>query len=68
MRGLLMPEGTLLYCRSGERGVGLAARLPDGGVVSVLGGEKTTLVAANPATRVLRVDWIVFTELGELGK
>ena len=64
-RGLAMPKGTLVYCRSGERGVGLAARLPDGGVVSLL---PTALVAAHPASRSLRVDWIVFTELGELGK
>jgi hypothetical protein len=59
--------GTLLYCRAGERGVGLAARLPDGGIVSVLGGERTTLVASDPDASTLRVDWIVFTDLGEVG-
>jgi hypothetical protein len=67
-RGLAMAPGTLLYCRAGERGPGLAARLPDGGVVSLVARETTTLVAALPGARSLRVDWIVFTDLGELGK
>ncbi len=68
-RGLALPAGTLLYCRSGERGVGLAARLPEGGLVSVGAAEATTtLVAANPAGPSIRIDWIVFTDLGELGK
>jgi hypothetical protein len=67
-RGLAMPEGTLLYCRAGERGPGLAARLPEGGLVSLLVRDTTTLVAASPMGRTLRVDWIVFTDLGELAK
>jgi hypothetical protein len=67
-RGLALPKGTLLYCRSGERGLGLAARLPEGGIVSLLAREATSFVAANPAGRSLRIDWIVFTDLGELGK
>lgn len=67
-RGLALPKGTLLYCRAGERGVGLAARLPEGGVVSLLVRDATTLVAAHPAARSMKIDWIVFTDLGELGK
>ncbi len=68
-RGLALPVGTLLYCRAGDRGLGLAARLPEGGLVSVGAAESTTtLVAANPAGQSIRVDWIVFTDLGELGK
>jgi hypothetical protein len=67
-RNLALPKGTLLYCRAGERGVGLAARLPDGGIVSLLAGDRTTVVAGHPAARALRIDWIVFTDLAELGK
>jgi len=65
---LMLPAGTLLYCRAGERGCGLAARLPDGGVASLLVRETTTLVVGHPRARTLRADWIVFTDLGELGK
>jgi hypothetical protein len=67
-RNLALPKGTLLYCRAGERGVGLAARLPDAGIASLLSGERTTLVAGHPAARSLRIDWIVFTDTAELGK
>ena len=67
-RGLALPRGTLLYCRSGERGVGLAARLPEGGIVSLAVRDATSFVAANPAARSMKIDWIVFTDLGELGK
>ncbi len=67
-RGLSLPKGTLLYCRAGERGVGLAARLPEGGIVSLLSRDATTFVAAHPAARSVKIDWIVFTDLGELGK
>jgi hypothetical protein len=67
-RGLALPEGTLLYCRAGERGVGLAARLPEGGIVSLLVREATTLVAAEPSSQAMKIDWIVFTDLSELSK
>ncbi len=67
-RNLMLPKGTLLYCRAGERGTGLSARLPDGGVVSLIEGDRTTLVAGHPTARALRIDWIVFTDLAELGK
>jgi len=67
-RSLVLPAGTLLYCRAGERGLGLAARLPDGGIVSLRTRDESTLVAGHPTARSLRIDWIVFTDLGELGK
>ncbi|MHC4134688.1 MAG: hypothetical protein ACYTDU_05500 [Planctomycetota bacterium] len=67
-RGFRMVPGTLLYCRDGERGVGLAVRLPRGGVVSLAqGGEATTLLATGGGRRI-EVDWIVFTHLAELAK
>ncbi|HEX5135488.1 MAG TPA: hypothetical protein VFY93_00820 [Planctomycetota bacterium] len=67
-KNLALPQGTLLYCRAGERGAGIAARLPDGGIVSLLVRDTTTLVVGHPTARTLRADWIVFTDLGELGK
>jgi hypothetical protein len=67
-KNLALPEGTFLYCRAGERGVGLAARLPDGGIVSLLARDVTTLVAGHPASRSLRIDWVVFTDNAELAK
>jgi len=65
--GYPLPPGTLLYCRDGEHGPGLALRVPDGGLVSLAQRDVTTLTAAHPAARKLRVDWIVFMEPGELG-
>ena len=62
-----MVPGTLLYCRDGERGPGLALRLPRGGVVSLAQGEATTLLATGRGRRI-EVDWIVFTHPAELAK
>jgi hypothetical protein len=67
-RNLALPRGTLLYCRAGEHGTGLSARLPDGGVVSLIEGDRTTLVAGHPTASALRIDWIVFNDLSELAK
>lgn len=66
--GLYLPAGTLLYCRQGERGPGLAVRPAQTAVVSVTAGASPTLVVARPAASEITVDWIVFTDLGELGK
>jgi hypothetical protein len=66
-RGFRMVPGTLLYCRDGERGAGLALRLPRGGVVSLAQREATTLAATGRGRRI-EVDWIVFTHLAELAK
>jgi len=66
-RGFRMVPGTLLFCRDGERGIGLAARLPRGGVVSLALGEATTLLATARDFRI-EVDWIVFTHPAELAK
>jgi hypothetical protein len=63
---LPLPAGTLLYCRAGERGRGLALRLPAGGIVSLVPGASPTLVATGDA-RELHVEWILFAERGELG-
>jgi len=62
-----MPGGTLLYCRGGETGPGLAARLPDGGVLSMTSGEERSLIAAGRG-HAITVDWTLFVEPGELGK
>ena len=60
---LPLPSGTLVYCRRGEQGIGLAARLPHGGRAIVDGG----LVVTRPGQTIM-VDWIVFTHTSELGK
>ena len=64
----MLPAGTLLYCRDGERGPGLAARAADGAIVSLIRNDSTTLVATHPSRRELRMDWIVFMDTGELGR
>ncbi|MHC4930565.1 MAG: DUF4838 domain-containing protein [Planctomycetota bacterium] len=62
-----MPTGTLLYCREGERGTGLAVRTVHGGAsVSVRDGPFGMLVATSRG-RTIQVDWILFSGLGELG-
>jgi hypothetical protein len=66
-RGFRLVPGTLLYCRDGERGAGLALRLPRGGVASLAQGEATTLLATGRGRRI-EVDWIVFTHRAELAK
>ena len=62
-----MPSGTLLYCRQGERGPGLAVRVPRTAVVSVIDGDAPTLVATGRGKKLV-LDWFVFTDPGELGK
>ena len=64
---LPLPPGTLVYCRAGERGPGLAVRSVVRGLAILTPGEEPTLVATN-RTGDLTVDWFVFTGLGELGK
>ena len=61
-----MPRGTLIYCRQGERGPGLALRLPRGGTTRLVDDGETTLLATSPFQR-MRVEWIVFSDSGELG-
>jgi len=61
-----MPAGTLLYCRKGARGPGLAVRPVHRASVSVSAGDETSLVAAHPG-RTIEVDWIFFTDNAELG-
>jgi len=60
-----MPAGTLLYCRKGEWGLGLAARLPAGGVLSLTGTAQPTLAAVGRGAAV-DVEWILFVDPGEL--
>jgi len=62
---LFLPPGSLVYCREGERGLGLALRLPDGGQCTLADGPKPSLVAPARATE-LRLEWILFTENSEL--
>lgn len=62
-----MVPGTLLYCRDGEHGAGLALRLPRGGVVSLAQGEATMLLATGRGRRI-EADWIVFTHPAELAR
>jgi hypothetical protein len=56
--------GTLLYCRHGEEGPGLALRAPDGALATLVPGT----MAATGRGRTLAVDWILFTDPGELGR
>lgn len=58
---LPLPADALVYVRKGERGAGLAARLPHGGTVTLAGG-----LVATRSGRTLMVDWIVFVHPGEL--
>ena len=64
---LPLPAGTLLYCRAGDRGPGLAARVPKGGIVTVVGGNTPSFVATGFGGS-LEVEWVVFGDAGELGK
>jgi hypothetical protein len=62
-----LPPRTLLYCREGERGIGLAVRTVHGGTsVSVRDGPFGMLVASSRG-RTIQVDWILFSGPGELG-
>jgi len=59
--------GTLLYCRAGEKGPGLALRAPHGAAATLSFGEEPAVVAAS-RRKTLAVDWVVFTDPGELGR
>jgi hypothetical protein len=59
--------GAILYCRKAPRGVGLALRLPDGGIGAVVDGEDGTIISTSPSASV-RAEWIVFTHETELSK
>ena len=61
-----MPE-EILYVRKAPRGIGLALRLPHGGVAAVVDGADGTLLSSSPGRRIV-ADWIVFAGTGELGK
>jgi hypothetical protein len=61
-----MPPGTLIYCRQGDRGPGLALRVPRGGTARLVDDGQTTLLATSPF-RSLQVEWILFSDSGELG-
>ncbi|MGQ0614259.1 MAG: DUF4838 domain-containing protein [Planctomycetaceae bacterium] len=61
-----LPAGTLLYCRAGERGAGLAARLPRGGLASLDDAEQTTLALSHPG-REAEIEWIVLASQADLG-
>ncbi|MHC4952641.1 MAG: hypothetical protein ACYTGZ_02030 [Planctomycetota bacterium] len=58
--------GSIVYCRKGPRGVGIALRLPHGGVGAIVDGEDTTMISTSPSNRIV-AEWIVFRGLGELG-
>jgi len=61
-----LPAGTLFYCRAGERGAGLAARLPRGGLASLDDAEQTTL-ALTHLGREAEIEWIVLAGQADLG-
>ena len=61
-----MPPRTLLYCRKGDRGPGIALRVPRGGTVRLVDEAETTLLATSPYQE-MRVEWIFFSDSGELG-
>lgn len=65
-RAIWLPAGTLVYCRAGEEGPGLACRLPQGGQVALSDGPKPSLVAVGGG-RILRVDWILMSDSADLG-
>jgi hypothetical protein len=64
--GYRLASGTLLYCRAGEHGVGLAARPAHRAMVSVRDGTSGALVVTSPG-RTIQLDWIFFANLAELG-
>ena len=64
---LPLPAKTLLYCRAGDRGPGLALRPVVRTMVSLVATDTTALVATSRGKRIA-VDWIVFTSNGELGR
>jgi hypothetical protein len=64
---LWLPPGSLLCCRAGDTGPGLAMRLPEGGRVSLADGARPS-VAAVSRGRELRADWILFETAAELGR
>jgi hypothetical protein len=62
----IVPE-EMLYVRKAPRGIGLALRLPHGGVAAIVDGSDGTLLSSSPGRRIV-ADWIVFGGTGELGK
>lgn len=64
---LPLPAGTLIYARKGEFGLGLAARLPKGGLVSLTGSEEPTLAAIGVGS-AMEIEWLLFVDPGELGR
>jgi hypothetical protein len=59
--------GAVLYCRKAPRGVGLALRLPNGGIGAIVDAEQATIISTSSAAR-LDVEWIVFTGEHEFAK
>ena len=62
-----MPPMTWLYCRKGARGLGLAVRGTHAVTISVSGGEQASLVATSRGGTI-EVDWLLFSDSGELGR
>lgn len=62
-----MPPMTWLFCRKGARGLGLAVRGTHAVTISVSGGEQASLVATSPGGTI-EVDWLLFSDNGELGR
>jgi hypothetical protein len=60
----LVPDEPL-YVRDAPRGLGVALRLPQGGIAAIVDGSDGSLLATSRGRRLV-VDWIVFTSAGEL--
>jgi len=59
--------GAILYCRKAPRGIGLALRLPNGGIGAVVDGDESTIISTSTSARLV-AEWIVFTHEQELAK
>ena len=60
----LVPQ-SILYCRKAPRGIGVALRMPYGGVAAIVDDENSSILSTTTKSRI-RVEWIVFTHEGEL--
>ncbi|MDH3591175.1 MAG: hypothetical protein OER88_04815 [Planctomycetota bacterium] len=64
----LLPPATLLYLRRGERGLGLALRLPRGGRVQLTPRTDGAVFYTTSRQRNVVVEWILFERAAELGR
>lgn len=62
----LVPQ-SMLYCRKAPRGIGVALRMPYGGVTAIVDDENSSILSTTTKNRI-KVEWIVFTHEGELGR